>query len=65
LWFLARLPALAQICDFGLAAVQWKESHMQQVCGTPSYMAPEILANQGSYSPLCDVWSLGVMLFLL
>jgi len=54
-----------KICDFGLAAVQWKESHMQQVCGTPSYMAPEILANQGSYSPLCDVWSLGVMLFLL
>lgn len=28
-------------------------------------MAPEVLANQGQYSPLCDVWSVGVMLYQL
>lgn len=32
------------------------------VIGTPHYMAPEILTNQG-YNCLCDLWSLGVILF--
>lgn len=32
------------------------------VIGTPHYMAPEILTNQG-YNCLCDLWSLGVVLF--
>jgi serine/threonine protein kinase len=38
---------------------------LQMVCGTPAYMAPEVLANIGTYSPLCDVWSIGVILFIL
>lgn len=54
-----------KICDFGLAAVHNKEAHVQMVCGTASYMAPEVIANKGNYSPLCDVWSIGVILYLL
>ena len=54
-----------KVCDFGLAAVHNREAHVQMVCGTASYMAPEVLANKGNYSPLCDVWSIGVILYLL
>eukprot|EP00039_Didymoeca_costata_P008838 m.117535 g.117535 ORF g.117535 m.117535 type:complete len:555 (+) comp14252_c0_seq5:300-1964(+) len=56
---------LCKVCDFGLAALKTKDSDLQMVCGTPHYMAPEILANQSSYSPLCDIWSIGVMLHVL
>eukprot|EP00038_Savillea_parva_P030118 m.75616 g.75616 ORF g.75616 m.75616 type:complete len:529 (-) comp9006_c0_seq2:1310-2896(-) len=53
-----------KICDFGLCAFLSKDAaNMSIVCGTPAYMAPEVLANQGNYSPLCDVWSLGVMIY--
>ena len=37
---------------------------MENVAGTPMYMAPEILKNLG-YSSQCDIWSMGVMMYLL
>ncbi|KAI0669386.1 kinase-like domain-containing protein, partial [Trametes maxima] len=55
----------AMLSDFGLAAIiegeyeTWK-SHL--ICGTGSYMAPEIVATDHSmvgHGPLVDVWSLG------
>jgi calcium-dependent protein kinase len=36
---------------------------MHQTFGTPYYIAPEILA--GDYNQQCDVWSCGVILFIL
>ena len=36
---------------------------MNQTYGTPYYIAPEILA--GEYNEKCDIWSLGVLLFIL
>lgn len=37
---------------------------MENVAGTPMYMAPEIIQNLG-YSGQCDIWSMGVMMYLL
>lgn len=51
-----------KICDFGLCAVKGRND-LQLVCGTPIYMAPEVLCDLGEYSTLCDLWSIGVMVF--
>ena len=37
----------------------------QTACGTPGYVAPEILRNQGYDSGAVDMWSLGVILYIL
>ncbi len=33
--------------------------------GNPAYMAPELLAGQGDYNEKVDIWSIGVILFVL
>ncbi len=35
------------------------------LCGTPGYMAPEILERFPAYGTKCDLWSTGVVLFVL
>lgn len=54
-----------KLTDFGLCAIRDKENQIQASCGTPAYMAPEVLSDRGVYSPLCDIWSLGVILYVL
>ncbi|CAK4924022.1 unnamed protein product [Aphanomyces euteiches] len=52
-----------KLCDFGLA-VDVPSLHMDAV-GKPNYMAPEVYA-QDEYDPCkADVWSLGMMLFIM
>jgi serine/threonine protein kinase len=38
---------------------------MTTTCGTPGYVAPEILAQKGGYGCEVDLWSLGVILYIL
>ncbi|KAF0700145.1 Aste57867_9333 [Aphanomyces stellatus] len=53
----------AKICDFGLAAAV--PSLRKEGVGKAFYMAPEVVA-QHSYDPIkADVWSLGIMLFIM
>jgi len=47
--------------DFGLAKKFKKGELMSDQCGTPYYIAPEIL--EGEYSIQVDMWSLGVVLY--
>lgn len=53
-----------KIADFGLAKLIKGDSLMQTACGTPGYVAPEILEGR-PYGPEVDLWSLGVITYIL
>ena len=55
--------ATIKITDFGLAKVLNNEM-MTTACGTPGYVAPEIISGIG-YTIAIDYWSIGVILFIL
>eukprot|EP00750_Incisomonas_marina_P000237 INCI10194.1.p1 GENE.INCI10194.1~~INCI10194.1.p1 ORF type:complete len:449 (-),score=68.36 INCI10194.1:215-1561(-) len=54
---------LIKVADFGLATMK-KEPFMTSVCGTWAYCAPEV-RNDRVYTKSVDVWSLGVITFIL
>ncbi|XP_062823756.1 serine/threonine-protein kinase 33 isoform X1 [Anolis carolinensis] len=55
-----------KVTDFGLAVQKMggSESMFQSTCGTPIYMAPEVISAH-DYSQQCDVWSIGVIMYML
>nr|CAI5841275.1 unnamed protein product [Callosobruchus analis] len=56
-----------KLSDFGLSVIKtgsFIQGMMKDRCGTMVYMAPEILLER-TYSELCDVWSIGVILYTL
>ncbi|KAJ2512166.1 serine/threonine protein kinase [Coemansia sp. RSA 2049] len=55
-----------KLADFGLAKIVGEQMFMKTVCGTPMYVAPEVLTVRqlGMYDRLVDVWSLGVVLYI-
>jgi len=57
--------ASIKIADFGLARIISSTQMMKTACGTPGYVAPEVLQNKGYDSGAVDVWSTGVILYIL
>ena len=62
---------LVKLIDFGLARFKPEGQTLRTICGSPLYIAPEILELETSknedecYSTACDMWSVGVILFAL
>ena len=60
--------ATVKLIDFGLSRLPQDGSEMRTICGSPLYVAPEILDMNLSilaYTPAVDMWSVGVILFIL
>eukprot|EP00934_Nitzschia_sp_Nitz4_P006340 Nitzschia sp. Nitz4//scaffold309_size21490//14165//18158//NITZ4_008611-RA/size21490-augustus-gene-0.1-mRNA-1//1//CDS//3329547180//6330//frame0 len=54
-----------KLSDFGFSKTLTRRNDCRTVCGTPGYLAPEILERWPAYDVKVDVWSFGVVLFLL
>jgi calcium/calmodulin-dependent protein kinase I len=54
--------SIIKLTDFGLA--KFTKVKMATACGTPGYVAPEILSGK-PYGPEVDLWSIGVILYIL
>ena len=52
-----------KVIDFGASIFEKPNRWQSDKFGTVYYVAPEVL--QGRYNSKCDVWSMGVILFIL
>jgi MAP/microtubule affinity-regulating kinase len=54
-----------KICDFGVSRLLTKNQFIVEQCGTPAYIAPEIIEDKGYRGYYSDLWSLGVLLYTI
>jgi len=55
----------AILCDFGVCRSIKRGEMIREHCGTPAYLAPEIIANMDYDGYYVDFWSLGVLLYAM
>jgi serine/threonine protein kinase len=54
-----------KICDFGVSKIVKPKQKIYEQWGTPAYIAPEIIADNGYEGYYVDIWSLGVLLYAM
>ncbi|GAA5827996.1 hypothetical protein JCM3770_005536, partial [Rhodotorula araucariae] len=57
---------ICKVTDFGLAKMVDDQTMLKTMCGTPTYLAPEVILNPtplAGYGSLVDAWSIGVVLY--
>lgn len=57
-----------KVSDFGLSALsesKRQDGLLHTACGTPAYVAPEVITRKGYDGARSDIWSCGVILFVL
>lgn len=54
-----------KLCDFGVSKIIKKHQMIKEQCGTPAYIAPEIIADDGYEGFFADIWSLGIVLYAM
>ena len=54
-----------KLCDFGYSKNEFVDSRPKTVSGTPDYIAPEVLLNDQYDGKKADIWSCGVMLYVM
>lgn len=66
-----KLRRLAKIIDFGLAAIRRSgegdsdECWLEETLGTKFFVAPEVIDRKQHYGVKCDIWSIGIMIYIV
>jgi len=58
-------PFRVVIADFGLSKAFDSGQALETSCGTPDYVAPEVITAEGSYDKSVDMWPCGVITYVL
>uniref|UniRef100_A0A7S0M5X2 Protein kinase domain-containing protein n=1 Tax=Cryptomonas curvata TaxID=233186 RepID=A0A7S0M5X2_9CRYP len=61
----AEADAVVKIADFGFACNVTHPTSLNGLCGSPGYVAPEIMKEKDGYGLAVDIWSMGVILYIL
>lgn len=54
-----------KLADFGMASLLTPGCLLETSCGSPQYVAPEVILGESYAGPVADVWSLGVVLYAM
>ena len=54
-----------KICDFGFSNIMKRDVGFDEFCGSPEYAAPEMIARKKYIGPEVDIWSMGVILYVM
>lgn len=58
-----RIDSPVKLIDFGISVKFEKETKLREKTGTVLYIAPEVI--KGSYDEKCDIWSCGVLMYMM